>query len=310
MTGGRAAAEAAAGSLFLSASAVLFLLAGTGPVVSAFYRCALPLPVLAVLAVRERRREGGRPVTSRAWAAAAGLVLAVNLVLWIHAIADSGAGPATVLGSLQVLFIAGIGWVFRGERPSRLLLVMIPVLLAGVVLVSGMIGGHGTAPHPVAGAAFGLATSATYACFLMTLRQTAGQGRHPAGQLLDATAGAAAGALLLGLIFGGLQLAISMRALGWLAVLTLTGGVTGWLLITRSLPRLPATASALILMAEPAGSIVLAYFVLGQRPSLLQVAGAVVVCGGVLVVAVGARPDAPARPEPRQRAPVLSVPPR
>jgi drug/metabolite transporter (DMT)-like permease len=254
-------------------------------VTAAFYRCALPLPVLAVLAVAEQRRQRPRPRASRGYAALAGLFLAVNLVLWIHAIADVGAGAATVLGNLQVLFVALLAWAILRERPGRLVLVTLPVVLLGVVLVSGMIGSGGTGPHPAAGVMFGLATSAAYACFLLILRQATGQTYHPAGQLFDATAGAAAGALVLGSAFGGLQLAIPWRSLLWLLVLTLTSGIIGWLLITLSLPQLPATVSALVLLLEPAGALVLAATVLDQRPSPLQISGAVLVCGGVLIVA-------------------------
>ena len=279
--------QAVVGALCISASAVLFVLANVGPIPSALYRCVLPLPGLAVLALRERGHEGARSAASHAWAVLAGVFLALNLVFWIHAIADTGAGAATVLGNLQVLFIAGIAWVLMRERTTRLLAFMIPVVLVGVVLVSGMLGRSGTAAHPVAGALYGLATSAAYACFLLILRQTAGPARHPAGQLFDATAGAAAGALLLGLLSGDMHLAIPLRSLGWLLVLAVTSGIIGWLLITRSLPLLPATVSALILLLEPAGAIVLGFLVLGQVPSILQVLGAIIVCGGVLVAVRG-----------------------
>jgi drug/metabolite transporter (DMT)-like permease len=158
-------------------------------------------------------------------------------------------------------------------------------VLLGVVMVSGMTGGSGTGLHPVAGVVYGVATSATYACFLLILRQTAGPARHVAGQLFDATAGAAAGALLLGLAFGGLQLAIPWPSLGWLLALALLIGIVGWLLITSSLPWLPAALSSLLLLLEPAGAMVLVAIVLGQRPSLTQIGGAVLVAGGVLIVA-------------------------
>jgi drug/metabolite transporter (DMT)-like permease len=223
-------------------------------------------------------------MANHGYAVAAGFFLALNLVFWIQTIADVGAGAATVLGNLQVLFIAILAWALMREKPSVRLLVMVPVILGGVVLVSGMIGSHGVARHPLAGALLGLATSAAYACFLLILRQTAGQGEHPASQLFDATAGAAVGALLLGLVFGGLHLAISLAALGWLLVLTVTSGIVGWLLITRSLPQLPATVSALILLLEPAGALALAAIAVGQRPSSLELAGAVLICGTVLVV--------------------------
>jgi drug/metabolite transporter (DMT)-like permease len=277
--------QAVLGTASISSSAVLITLASVGAATTAFYRCALPLPVLAVLAVAEQRRHGPRLLASRGCAVLAGLFLAVNLVLWIHAIADVGAGAATVLGNLAVLFVAPLAWAVWRERPGRRYLVTLPVVLLGVVMVSGMAGGSGTGLHPAAGVAYGVATSATYACFLLILRRAAGAARHVAGQLFDATAGAAAGALLLGVVFGGLQLAVPWPSLAWLLVLALLIGVVGWLLITASLPRLPAALSSLLLLLEPAVAMVLAAIVLGQRPSLIQIAGAVLVCGGVLTVA-------------------------
>jgi drug/metabolite transporter (DMT)-like permease len=275
--------HAALGATCISSSAILITLANAGPTTTTFYRCVLPLPVLAVLAVAEQRRHGPRPLASRGYAVLAGLFLAVNLVLWIHAIADVGAGIATVLGNLQVVFVAALAWAMLRERPDQRYLVTLPMVLLGVVMVSGMIGG-GTGPHPAAGVAYGLATSAAYACFLVILRQTAGEGRHVACQVFDATAGAAAGSLLLSLVFGGLHLAIPWPSLGWLLVLALLSGIVGWLLITSSLPRLPAALSSLLLLLEPAAAMLLAAIVLGQSPSLIQIAGAVLLCGGVLIV--------------------------
>lgn len=159
------------------------------------------------------------------------------------------------------------------------------MVLAGVVLVSGLAGGASVGAHPAAGLAYAVGANAAYACFLVTLRQAAGGTRHVAGQLLDATAGATAGALVLGLASGGLVLATSWASLGWLLALALVVQVAGWLLITSSLPRLPAAASSLLLLVQPAAALVLAAVILAQRPSLIQLAGACLVCGGVLAAA-------------------------
>jgi len=96
------------------------------------------------------------------------------------------------------------------------------------------------------------------------------------------TLGAAAGAAALGLVFGGWQLNIGWHTFGWLLLLALTSQTAGWLLITSSLPRLPAALSSLLLLLQPAASILLAAVVLSERPSPLQLAGAVLVCTGVL----------------------------
>jgi drug/metabolite transporter (DMT)-like permease len=264
---------------------VLVTLARTESVPVVVYRCGLALPLLAVLAAVEQRRRGPRPLASRGYAVLAGLFLSVDLVLFNHTIADVGAGVSTVIGSLYVPFVAILAWVVLGERPGRRYLTALPVMLVGLVLVSGLAGAGGTALRPAAGLTTGIAASAAYACFLLILRHAAGQAGHVAGQLFDATAGTAAGALLLGLVFGGMDLAVPVRSLVWLVLLALLVQTAGWLLITSSLPRLPAAVSSLMLLVQPAAAIVLAAVILGERPTLVQVAGAVLVCGGVLTMA-------------------------
>ena len=298
---------AALGAASISASGVLIKLADTGPATAAFYRCLLALPVLIALAVLEQRKRGPRPAAARRGAFVAGLCLAVDLVLWNHAIADVGAGVATVLGNLQVLFVAFAAWALFGERPERRFLIFLPVVMAGVVLVSGMVGGDGGGTHPLAGIEYGLGTSVAYAVFLLILRRSSASTPHAAGPLAEVTAGAALGALVLGLVFGGLQLRIGWPSFGWLLLLALLSQTLGWLIITSSLPRLSAAIASLILLLQPAAAMLLAYLVLSERPTLIQIAGAVVVCTGVLAISLTTsqrRPRAPEAETPVTRTPV------
>lgn len=292
------------GAASISASGVLIKLADTGPATAAFYRCLLALPLLITLAVLEQRKRGPRPAAARRGAFAAGLCLAVDLVLWNHAIAEVGAGVATVLGNLQVLFVAFAAWALFGERPERRFLIFLPVVMVGVVLVSGMVGGDGGGTHPLAGVAYGLGTSVAYAVFLLILRRSSASTPHVAGPLSEVTTGAALGALLLGLVFGGLQLRIGWPSFGWLLLLALLSQTLGWLLITSSLPRLPAAIASLILLLQPAAAMLLAYLVLAERPTLIQIAGAVVVCTGVLAISLTTSQRRPRAPE--AEAPALA----
>ncbi len=300
---GRPMLTATLGAACISSSAILVTLAHVSAVTTAFFRCALALPVLVPLAMLEQRRLGPRPLASRAYAVLAGLFLAVDLVLWNHAISDVGAGVATVLGNLQVLFVAVFAWLVLRERPDRRFLIMLPVVLAGIVLVSGMLGGHAAGVHPLSGIGFGIGTSAAYACFLLVLRSTSGQAPHVAGQLADATIGATAGAVILGLIVGGLRLDIPWPSFGWLLILALLSQTVGWLLITSALPQLPAAISSLVLLLQPAAAMVLADIVLSERPTLIQIGGAALVCLGVLAVA------RTAAQQPRRRNPPMVQPP-
>jgi drug/metabolite transporter (DMT)-like permease len=265
---------------------VLVTLASAEAVPTVFYRCGLALPALGVLAVAEQRRRGPRSVRRRGYAFLAGIFLAVDLVLFNHTITDAGASVSTVIGSLYVPIVAVLAWAVLRERPTRRYLLTLPVVMIGIVLASGIVGGSGTGLRPGAGLAYGAAANVAYACYLLILRQAAGDTRHVAGQVFDATAGATAGTLLFGLAFGGLQLAVPWHALGWLLLLAVVVQTAGWLLITSSLPRLPAALSSMLLLLQPALAMVLAAIILGQRPTSVQLIGAAIACGGVVAAAV------------------------
>lgn len=296
------------GAATISCSAVFVALSGASAVSTAFYRTAIALPLLIALAAVERRRLGSRPLVHRLTAVLAGTFLAVDLILWAHAIADVGAGVATVLGNLQVLFVAGMAWLAWHERPSRAVLLALPVVMIGVVLVSGVIGSHATGQHPLAGMGFGLGTSIAYAAYLLILRRSSAASAHVAGPVAEATAGAAVAALAFGLVAGGLELHPLWPTIGWLMALALLSQTTGWLLITSSLPRLPAAVSSLMLLLQPAGSLALAAVILGQQPTLLQLIGAALTCGGALAASLSStrsprRDRTPTRePEPAAAA--------
>lgn len=286
VSGRRPLLMAGLGAATISCSAVFVALSGASAVSTAFYRTAIALPLLIVLAALEQRRLGPRPLAQRLTAVLAGTFLAVDLILWAHAIADVGAGVATVLGNLQVLFVAGLAWLLWRERPSRAVLLALPVVMVGVVLVSGLIGSHTTGQHPLAGIWYGLGTSVAYSGYLLVLRRSSAASVHVAGPVAEATAGSAAAALAFGLVVGGLELHPLWPAIGWLTALALLSQTAGWLLITSSLPRLPAAVSSLMLLLQPAASLALAAVILGQQPTLLQIVGAVLTCGGALIASL------------------------
>ena len=278
------------GALCIAWSGPLVRLADVPPATAALYRCLLALPLLTLLARREGRRFGPLPARSRQLAAAAGAFFAVDLVLWHHTIEAVGAGLATVLGNLQVLVVAAVAWRLLGERPHAGLLAAVPVLLVGVALVGGAFGGQTYGRDPRLGVMLGLATSVAYAGFLLVLRQGSRDLRRLAGPLLWATATAAGVAALLGLALG--ELAVPpLSSLAWLGLLALTAQVLGWLLISSSLPRLPAALTSVLLLAQPAGALLISALVLSEAPTPVQYAGTACILAGV-VLATATRPRA------------------
>ena len=108
---------ALAGALTIAFSAILVHQADVHPATAAFYRCLYALPAARLLALREDRRFGPREEGQRRLALIAGVFFAADLIFWHQAIADVGAGLATVLGNLQVVFVPFGAWA-RAERDA------------------------------------------------------------------------------------------------------------------------------------------------------------------------------------------------
>lgn len=286
------------GALIIAFSAVLVRLADVEPATAAIFRCAYALPPLALLAAWERRRYGPRAPGQRRLAWIAGLFFAADLVLWHHAIRAVGAGLATVLGNTQVVIVPLIAWVVLGERPSGRVAVAVPVVLVGVVLISGVIGADAYGADPVLGVILGVLTGFAYAGFLLALRRGNADHRRPAGPLFDATLSATLFALLIGLPLGELDLVPTFPAHAWLLILALGVQVVGWLVISVSLPRLPAALTSVVLTIQPVGSVLLAMLLLSEDPSALQLLGTLCILAGLAIATLRRRdPERIAEPE-------------
>lgn len=299
----RPLAAGALGALLIAFSALLVQLSEASPATAAVFRCAYALPPLAVLAWRERRRYGPRPLTARAPALLAGLFFAADLVFWHYSITFVGTGLATVLANSQVVIVGLVAWVVLGERPEKRAVAAVPVMLVGVLLISGVAGGDAFGDRPTLGAVFGIITGIAYAGFLLTLRHGSRDEGRLAGPLLDASAVAAVASAVAGLALGDIDLVPAWPGHGWLLLLAMTSQVLAWLLIGVSLRALPAVVTSIVLMLQPAAAVAIGVLLVGETPSPAQYAGVVVVLAGIVVATVGrARSEPP--PGPHEAAPV------
>ena len=268
------------GILGISFSAILVKQADVSPSTAAFFRTAYAVPVLFLLWALIRRRDR-RPASLRWMAGGAGLFLALDLAVWHRSIALIGAGLATVLANTQVVFVGLAAWVIHRERPTGLAFVTIPVVFAGVVLISGLGRADAFGDDPLGGVAFGLVAGASYTVFLLVFRAS-NRGLAPtAGPLLDATVGAAIGSLIGGLADPDFSFAITWPAHGWLLALALVSQVGGWLLIAAALPRVPALETSVMLLLQPMATVLWGFLIFAEYLSAAQWAGVALVLGGV-----------------------------
>lgn len=280
---------AAGGVAIISFTAILVSLADASPITISFFRPAYAVPVLLAIGLMTKAL-AGRSLRQRFLGFAAGLAFAGDLAFWHLSIENIGAGLATVLGNTQAVLVMIAGWLILRERPTRVAVAMVPVVIAGVVLISGL-GQQGVqGDNPPLGVIFGLATAVFYTIFLMVLRHAGGSGTSPVAPLLEATFGAAVGGLLLSPLDPNFDLTPTWPTHGWLLLLAVGSQVIGWLLITYALPRLEAWETSVILVLQPAGTVMLAYVILSESFAGAQWLGVILVVTAVGVASASRRP--------------------
>jgi drug/metabolite transporter (DMT)-like permease len=154
-------------------------------------------------------------------------------------------------------------------------------VLAGVVLISGAIGGGAYGANPALGVVLGIATAMCYAGYLLVIRRGGRDPRRPAGPVAIATVFCAIAAGGAGAVYGDLDLSPRVESLAWLALLGITSQSAGYLFISISLPRLPAVITSIILLAQPVMTVVLSMILLRETPSTTQLLGVALVIGGI-----------------------------
>jgi drug/metabolite transporter (DMT)-like permease len=278
----RLAALLAAG--LVAASGIIYRFADVTADTATFFRAFYGLPLLVVVALAERRRSTPLSRRARLLSVAAGAFFALDLFFWHHAIDAVGAGMATVLGNLQVVVVAIVAWLVFGERPTTRTLLALPIILAGVVLIAGVIGVGTYGVDPPLGVLLGVLTALAYAAYLLIIRPVSRQ--RTAEPVAIATGSTAVVALMLGLGTGQLNLVPSWPEHAWLLLLGVTAQSMAYLLISVSLPRLPAVMTSILLLAQPVAAVFLAMLLVNETPSPAQLAGVALVIGGIALAVV------------------------
>ena len=281
---------ALAGAVAISFSPVFYIFSGTNPSTGAFFRMLYALPALALLAYLVRSSDT-RSSRTRWMAFGAGLILAPDMLSYHSSMIFIGIGIATLIGNSQVIIVTLASWKLFGEKPNPAILISLPVVVVGLALISGIADSEPYGEDPVKGVIFGLMAAFFYSSFLILFRYSNRELAPSSSVQLDATAGAALGLLVLGLLplsgyaIEPLDLQPIWPGHGWLIVLALLCQVAGWLAIAHALPRLPAAHVSFAVLLQPVLTLVWGYVILDQDGhSQNQVMGIFLVLSAIIAV--------------------------
>jgi len=266
------------------------------------------LPILSWL----RPEWLGVPAGQRPFLAAYGLVLAAFNSLWTQAVAINGAAIATVLVYCSAAFTALLARWLLNEPLTRAKVLAIVISLSGCLLVAEALDAQAWVANPV-GIITGVLSGLGYAAYSLMGRTAAQRGLNPWTTIFHVFAVAAAALLLLNVVGGGRLpgaaavpsdlLWLGRSTAGWAILFALAAGptVTGFGLYNVSLGYLPSSVANLLLTVEPVFTAAIAYALLGERLTGVQIAGSAMILAGVVVLTL-ARPGAARRRLPAQRS--------
>ena len=281
---------ALAGAVAISFSPVLYVYSDTNPSTGAFFRMLYALPALVLLAYLVRKSDT-RSSRTRWTAFGAGLILAPDMLSYHSSMIFIGIGIATLIGNSQVIIVTLASWKLFGEKPNQAILVSLPIVIIGLALISGIADTDPYGEDPVKGVVFGTMAAFFYSSFLILFRYSNRELAPSSSVQLDATAGAALGLLVLGLLplssvaIEPLELQPTWPGHGWLIVLAMLCQVAGWLAIAHALPRLPAAHVSFAVLLQPVLTLVWGYVILHQEGhSQNQVIGIFLVLAAIIAV--------------------------
>ncbi len=243
------------GAAMVSFTSVFVELAHVGPTVSAFYRMLFGgLILLGITLLRGDRLWFGWKSLPILFICA--FLFSLDLFFWHRSINFVGPGLATILGNMQVFFVALLAvWVLK-EKLGWRLMVAIPFAVLGLFLIVRT--GWGQQGGEVKlGVLYGLLTAFSYALYILTLRKSQSAGQKLRYSLFANMAWIS----LLSAVFLGITVVVEphahfgipdLQTWGALIGLGVTGQVLGWVFISKGLPEVDASVGGLALLLQPA----------------------------------------------------------
>jgi len=284
---GSALAALLAGATCIALSPIFVRVSEAGPTATAFWRVALAVPVLWLLAAIAHRGAAPGIGVRRLWPLMliAGLAFAGDLGFWHTSIKLTSVANSTLLANLASLFVTLAVWVIWRKRPRGVFLVGLAAALLGVaMLVRTSADFSRTA---LAGDALGVVTAVFYAWYLLAVKGLRDRGATTLS--LMAVTSSVTAVILLPVALATGEPMLPATGLGWVKLLglALVSHAAGQGLIAYALAHLPAAFSSVSLLFQPVMAAAFAWVLLGEPLVPLQIAGGVIVLAGIYLARRG-----------------------
>jgi drug/metabolite transporter (DMT)-like permease len=270
-------------NLFLAAGPWMVRLADVGPVAAGFWRLALAVPFLAMVAWRQQR---GRPAPGWgliAVVALGGLFFAADLAAWHEGIVRTKLANATLFGNFASFLFAIYGFVLIGKLPRPGQLIALLLAAAGTLLLLG--GSYELSRTHLTGDLLALLAGLFYTFYLIAVDR-ARRTMQPWPVLAIATAGGALPLLLFALALGE-----RVMPQDWTMVilLSVSSQLIGQGLLVYAMGHVPPVVTGLVFLTQPIASALIGRLAFDERLSAGDGIGALLICVALVLIRLPTR---------------------
>jgi drug/metabolite transporter (DMT)-like permease len=254
-------------------------LADSGPVSAGFWRLFLALPLLWFLAFRQRKTSQSPPFAFSAWVAVAtaGVFFGLDLASWHIGISQTRLGNASLFGNSGSLVLMFWGVVMARRLPRRLEVAAMLAALAGAGILLGrsLEIDHAT----LIGDLFCILGGFFYAFYILLIQRARGQFDNW-GLLFHSTLAGAPVLLAIAVAAGE---PVWPQNWGPLVALALGSQVIGQGLIVYALRHFSALIVGVVLLTQPAVSILTGWLAFGEVMGWLDGLGMALIASGLVL---------------------------
>lgn len=271
----------AVGVVAIAWSAIFVRWARMPGVTSGFYRMLIASMVLWPILLGSKVKVSGYRRGCYVLAVLSGAFFAGDIALFNTAVMRTSAGSAMFLSNNVPLLVGLLTWAITRKMPSARYWTALVVATVGAWMIISADVRHAAAEW----SADMLAVAASV-CFAMYLLLTERLRREIDARVLVTISATASAATLL--VVGGLaHLSFrvqSVQSLASLVAMALVCQVTGYFCLAYALGQLPATVTSVIMLATAPLTALFAFWIFGERMTVLKFAGGLLVMLGVWIV--------------------------
>lgn len=272
------------GCVLFGLGSLIIVFVPLGSFAMSFWRLVVGTAVFGILALWQR---AAFPKGKRTWlfAALAGIFLNVDLALWHESIHAVGPGISTLLNSLQIFFLAAIGWLFFAERLNAWQAMSLLIAISGVAMIASP--EFTRNQEALWGFASGTISGAMLAASMASIRKTHElEAISLIPLMLILNASGALSAIPVILLRGEDLWPQNAIDVALILLYGLVMQCLAWSLIAFAIPRLSLALTGLILLTEPVAALLIDAFWLGKPITALQWSGALLTLSAIYLGSV------------------------